>query len=235
MNSIVNCNLVLTSVFLQVSFTTGDEECEEHNTCQSQGVKWTNLWYVWLILLAILVLLLCGVIVSCVKFCCRKEKPPVQTLTELPCEISVVAMDDQSTVHSRSTVASFNSVQLPPDRYVPFPFGQVNKGFAPPPYNLYALEMPPPYDEALKMSIDPHENSPGNRKADNRPSQGHAGDSHLQPPPPSSEEELNVLNAQRRPQEHFDEVQLDDPPRYELHDISSPISEEDENDLNREH
>ncbi|MGH0160908.1 UNVERIFIED_CONTAM: hypothetical protein FKN15_040200 [Acipenser sinensis] len=139
-------------------------------------------------------------------------------------------MDNQSTVHSTSTVTSFNSVQLPPDRYVPFPFGQVNKGFAPPPYNLYALEMPPPYDEALKMPIDPHENSPGNRKADNRPSQGHAGDSHLQQPPPSSEEELNVLNEQRRPQEHFDEVQLDDPPRYELHDISSPISEEDEND-----
>ncbi|MGH0147032.1 UNVERIFIED_CONTAM: hypothetical protein FKN15_060852, partial [Acipenser sinensis] len=198
-----------------VSFTTGDEECEEHNT---------------FILLAILVLVLCGVIVSCVKFCCRKDKPQGQTLTELPCEISVVAMDNQSTVHSTSTVTSFNSVQLPPDRYVPFPFGQVNKGFAPPPYNLYALEMPPPYDEALKMPIDPHENSPGNRKADNRPSQGHAGDSHLQQPPPSSEEELNVLNEQHRPQEHFDEVQLDDPPRYELHDISSPISEEDEND-----
>ncbi|MGH0128943.1 UNVERIFIED_CONTAM: hypothetical protein FKN15_057786 [Acipenser sinensis] len=198
-----------------VSFTTGDEECEEHNT---------------FILLAILVLVLCGVIVSCIKFCRRKDKPPGQTLTELPCEISVVAMDNQSTVHSTSTVTSFNSVQLPPDRYVPFPFGQVNKGFAPPPYNLYALEMPPPYDEALKMPIDPHENSPGNRKADNRPSQGHAGDSHLQQPPPSSEEELNVLNEQRRPQEHFDEVQLDDPPRYELHDISSPISEEDEND-----
>ncbi|MGH0160907.1 UNVERIFIED_CONTAM: hypothetical protein FKN15_040199 [Acipenser sinensis] len=196
-------------------FLSGDEECEEHNT---------------FILLAILVLVLCGVIVSCIKFCRRKDKPPGQTLTELPCEISVVAMDNQSTVHSTSTVTSFNSVQLPPDRYVPFPFGQVNKGFAPPPYNLYALEMPPPYDEALKMPIDPHENSPGNRKADNRPSQGHAGDSHLQQPPPSSEEELNVLNEQRRPQEHFDEVQLDDPPRYELHDVSSPISEEDEND-----
>ncbi|XP_041129940.1 transmembrane protein 52-like [Polyodon spathula] len=231
MYSIVNCNLVLPILFLQASFTTAEKECEDPKTCQSENFKWSSLWYVWLILLTVLALLLCGIIVSCVKFCCKKDKPPGQTLTEHPCEIAIVGMDNQSTVDSRSTITSFNSAQLPTDSQLPFPFGQVNRGFAPPPYNLYALEMPPPYDEALKMPIDPHENSPGNRKADIRPSQGHAGDSH--PQPPTSEEELNVLNQQRRPQEHFDEVQLDDPPRYELHDIHIPISEEDENDLNQ--
>ncbi|NXE09465.1 TMM52 protein, partial [Lophotis ruficrista] len=64
--------------------------------------NWTSLWYVWLILLTVFLLLLCGITASCMKFCCRKKRPPVAILPGHPYDLTVIAMDRDGT--ARSTV-----------------------------------------------------------------------------------------------------------------------------------
>ncbi|NWT74807.1 TMM52 protein, partial [Prunella himalayana] len=64
---------------------------------------WTSLWYVWLILLMVFLLLLCGVSASCVKFCCRKKRLPVETFPRHPCDLAGIGIDSDSTAHSTVT------------------------------------------------------------------------------------------------------------------------------------
>ncbi|XP_078415322.1 transmembrane protein 52-like [Cetorhinus maximus] len=122
-------------------------ELGESSGCAS---SWTSLWYVWLILLTIFLLLVCGVMASCVK-CCRRTKPQVPTFTTRPYEVTVIAIDNDSTIHSTvspnnplqyiSTNRNGNTFQEPSSIILP-----------PPPYSLYAIETPPPYEMALKMA-----------------------------------------------------------------------------------
>ncbi|KAM3920933.1 transmembrane protein 52 isoform 2-T2 [Leptodactylus fuscus] len=123
---------------------------KDHDDCEgncSQGSSWVNLWYVWLILVTIFLLLLCGTTASCIKFCCKKKKPPVQNLPNHPYEVTVIAIDNDSTIHS--TVTSYSSVQYPHM----FAFGDPDRSaLSPPAYSLYALELPPAYEEAIKMA-----------------------------------------------------------------------------------
>ncbi|KFZ52454.1 Transmembrane protein 52, partial [Podiceps cristatus] len=65
--------------------------------------NWTSLWYVWLILLTVFLLLLCGITASCIKFCFQKKRPPVETFSRLPCDVAAVAVDSDSTAHSTAT------------------------------------------------------------------------------------------------------------------------------------
>ncbi|XP_029434653.1 transmembrane protein 52 [Rhinatrema bivittatum] len=126
--------------------------CDAPDLCP-ETTNWTSLWYVWLILITIILLLLCGVTASCVRFCCRRKKPPVQAYPAPPYEVTVIALDNESTVHS--TVTSYSSVQYP---HI-FPFGDVDRSaMSPPAYSLYALEMPPAYEEAIKMVKPSFEN-----------------------------------------------------------------------------
>ncbi|CAN2388221.1 Transmembrane protein 52 [Pristimantis euphronides] len=120
--------------------------CDITGNCP-QGTSWVNLWYVWLILVTIFLLLLCGTTASCIKFCCKKKKPLVQTLPNHPYEVTVIAIDNDSTIHS--TVTSYSSVQYPHM----FAFGEADRSaLSPPAYSLYALELPPAYEEAIKMA-----------------------------------------------------------------------------------
>ncbi|NXJ77872.1 TMM52 protein, partial [Trogon melanurus] len=64
---------------------------------------WTSLWYVWLILLTVFLLLLCGIAGSCIKFCCQKKRFPVETFPRHPCDLTVAAADSDSTTHSTVT------------------------------------------------------------------------------------------------------------------------------------
>ncbi|NXY32824.1 TMM52 protein, partial [Pomatorhinus ruficollis] len=64
---------------------------------------WTSLWYIWLILLMVFLLLLCGVSASCIKFCCRKKGPPVETCPRHPCDLTAIGIDSDSTAHSTVT------------------------------------------------------------------------------------------------------------------------------------
>uniref|UniRef100_A0A674KEV8 Transmembrane protein 52 n=1 Tax=Terrapene triunguis TaxID=2587831 RepID=A0A674KEV8_9SAUR len=102
-----------------------------------------------LILLTVFMLLLCGITASCVKFCCRKKRPPVQTFPRRPYDMTVIAVDGDSTAHS--TVTSYSSFQYP--QSTPLPFGDMDRStMSPPAYSLYAMELPPSYDEAIKMA-----------------------------------------------------------------------------------
>ncbi|XP_076789711.1 transmembrane protein 52 isoform X3 [Arvicanthis niloticus] len=106
-----------------------------------------------LILLAILLMLLCGVTASCVRFCCLRKQAHTQTHTPAawqPCDGTVIPMDSDSPAHS--TVTSYSSVQYPLGMRLPLYFGEPDPdSMVPPTYSLYPSELPPSYDEAVKM------------------------------------------------------------------------------------
>ncbi|XP_010305874.1 transmembrane protein 52 [Balearica regulorum gibbericeps] len=112
--------------------------------------NWTSLWYVWLILLTVFLLLLCGITASCIKFCCRKKRPPVETFPRLPYDLTVIPIDSDSTAHS--TVTSYSSLQYPLSAPIHSIFVDMDKNtVSPPAYSLYAMDLPPSYDEAVQM------------------------------------------------------------------------------------
>ncbi|XP_026537389.1 transmembrane protein 52 [Notechis scutatus] len=126
--------------------------CTGHQECSEKGTSWTSLWYVWLILLTVFVLLMCGIGASCAKFCCRTKHPLRQTFPPRAHDLTVIPLEHDSTAHS--TVTSYSSLQYPPN--VSLPFGDPDRNTTcPPAYSLYAIEMPPSYDEAIQMS-KPH-------------------------------------------------------------------------------
>ncbi|XP_008957645.1 transmembrane protein 52 isoform X5 [Pan paniscus] len=114
-----------------------------------------------LILLAVLLLLLCGVTAGCVRFCCLRKQAQAQPHlppARQPCDVAVIPMDSDSPVHS--TVTSYSSVQYPLGMRLPLPFGELDlDSMAPPAYSLYTPEPPPSYDEAVKMA-KPREEGP---------------------------------------------------------------------------
>ncbi|XP_063091397.1 transmembrane protein 52 isoform X6 [Cavia porcellus] len=107
-----------------------------------------------LILLTVLLLLLCGITASCVRFCCLRKQ--VNTQTRLspawqPCNLTATPVDSDSPVHS--TVTSYSSVQYPLGMQLPLHFGELDPDFlSPPAYSLSTPELPPSYDEAIKMT-----------------------------------------------------------------------------------
>ncbi|XP_013008508.3 transmembrane protein 52 isoform X3 [Cavia porcellus] len=121
--------------------------------CPPQA-RWSSLWHVGLILLTVLLLLLCGITASCVRFCCLRKQ--VNTQTRLspawqPCNLTATPVDSDSPVHS--TVTSYSSVQYPLGMQLPLHFGELDPDFlSPPAYSLSTPELPPSYDEAIKMT-----------------------------------------------------------------------------------
>ncbi|KAK7817244.1 hypothetical protein U0070_004381 [Myodes glareolus] len=107
-----------------------------------------------LILLAIFLMLLCGVTASCVRFCCLRKQPHTQTHMPpawQPCDLTVIPVDSDSPAHS--TVTSYSSVQYPLGMRLPLSFGEPDPdSMVPPTYSLYASELPPSYDEVVKMT-----------------------------------------------------------------------------------
>ncbi|XP_038602870.1 transmembrane protein 52 [Tachyglossus aculeatus] len=150
-------------LLLQVAPSGSESGCGRTEQCPP-STSWTNLWYVWLILLTVFLLLLCGITASCIKFCCRKKRPPAQAFPRRPYDLTVIALDNDSTIHS--TVTSYSSLQYP--LAPPLPFAELDRGpVSPPAYSLYAQELPPSYDEAIKMAkpdfgaLPPPKLSPG--------------------------------------------------------------------------
>ncbi|XP_035163280.1 transmembrane protein 52 isoform X3 [Callithrix jacchus] len=114
-----------------------------------------------LVLLAVLLLLLCGVTAGCVRFCCLRKQ--VQARPHLPparqpYDLVVIPMDSDSPVHS--TVTSYSSMEYPLGTQLPLPFGELDPdSMAPPAYSLYYPEPPPSYNEVVKMA-KPREEGP---------------------------------------------------------------------------
>lgn len=64
------------------------------------------LFFSRLILLAIFLMLLCGVTASCVRFCCLRKQPHTQTHMPpawQPCDLTVIPVDSDSPAHSTVT------------------------------------------------------------------------------------------------------------------------------------
>uniref|UniRef100_A0A8D0GW60 Transmembrane protein 52 n=1 Tax=Sphenodon punctatus TaxID=8508 RepID=A0A8D0GW60_SPHPU len=121
-----------------------------------------------LILLTVFMLLLCGITASCVKFCCQKKRPPMQTFPRRPYDLTVITIDNDSTAHS--TVTSYSSLQYPQSTPLPLAFGELDGStMSPPAYSLYAIELPPSYDEAIKMSKPYIETALVSQKVNNVP------------------------------------------------------------------
>ncbi|XP_051027179.1 transmembrane protein 52 [Acomys russatus] len=137
----------------QVTLGSADGNCDPADQCPPQA-RWSSLWHVGLILLAILLLLLCVVTASCVRFCCLKKQPHTQTRVPppwQPCDVTGISVDSDSPAHS--TVTSYSSVQFPLAMRLALSFGEPDTdSLVPPTYSLYASELPPSYDEAVKMA-----------------------------------------------------------------------------------
>ncbi|XP_021099085.1 transmembrane protein 52 isoform X2 [Heterocephalus glaber] len=127
--------------------------CDPSDQCPPQA-RWSSLWHVGLILLTVLLLLLCGVTASCIGFCCLRKQAHTQTHLSpawQPRDLTAIPVDSDSPVHS--TVTSYSSVQYPLGIRLPLPFGELDPDFmALPAYSLSTLELPPSYDEAIKMA-----------------------------------------------------------------------------------
>ncbi|XP_026966265.1 transmembrane protein 52 isoform X1 [Sagmatias obliquidens] len=115
-----------------------------------------------LLLLAVLLLLLCGATASCVRFCCLRKRAHAQPhLPSAPesCDLTAIPADSDSPVHS--TVSSYSSVQYPLGMRLPLPLGELDlDSVTPPAYSLYAPELPPSYDETVKMAKTRQEEPP---------------------------------------------------------------------------
>nr|XP_021511218.1 cilia- and flagella-associated protein 74 isoform X1 [Meriones unguiculatus] len=135
-----------------VTLGSADGDCDPSDQCPPQA-RWSSLWHVGLILLAILLVLLCGVTASCVRLCCLRKQPHTQThgpSAWQSCDLTVVPVDSDSPAHS--TVTSYSSVQYPLGMRLPLSFGEPDPdSVAPPTYSLCASELPPSYEEAVKM------------------------------------------------------------------------------------
>lgn len=146
--------------------------------------RWGTFLLTRLILLTVLLLLLCGITASCVRFCCLRKQ--VNTQTRLspawqPCNLTATPVDSDSPVHSTVTCeclatggrtregpcrsespaahteplysAAYSSVQYPLGMQLPLHFGELDPDFlSPPAYSLSTPELPPSYDEAIKMT-----------------------------------------------------------------------------------
>ncbi|NWH70180.1 TM52B protein, partial [Piaya cayana] len=111
------------------------------------GTPWDRLWYIWLVVVIGGLLLLCGLLSVCMRWCshCRQtgeESGP------RPYEVTVIAFDHDSTL--QSTITSLHSVLGPAARRILAVAHSHNAGQGTPP--LSAPDTPPVYEEALHMS-----------------------------------------------------------------------------------
>ncbi|XP_043918073.1 transmembrane protein 52 [Protopterus annectens] len=122
------------------------QNCSQ-TVCNQGSSSWVSMWYVWLILLAIFAFLSCGIAISCIKFCCKKKKTPAQAFPR-PYEVTIISIDDESSIAS----SAYNSLHYPSVAHPNLPVGDMESVLVPPPpYRLYASELPPSYDEAIHM------------------------------------------------------------------------------------
>ncbi|XP_059807643.1 transmembrane protein 52-like [Hypanus sabinus] len=139
--SVTNPALLLLS-FLRATVIEAQKcgEGPEQNSCH---LHWSSLWYVWLILLTVFLLLICGVMISCIK-CCKRSKLQNPSFANRSCEVTVIAIDNDHTISQNSLLqyisAGRNHVQDTAQCMLP-----------PPPYSLCAIDNPPTYEMALKM------------------------------------------------------------------------------------
>ncbi|XP_062889030.1 transmembrane protein 52-like [Mobula hypostoma] len=145
--SVTNPALLLLSFFHAIVIKA--QKCGEDQEPDRCHLHWSNLWYVWVILLTVLLLLLCGATVSCIK-CCKRSKPQNPSFANRPCEVTVIAIDNDHTISQNSSLQYISAGR----NHVPFQ-DTAQYMLPPPPYSLCAVDNPPTYEMALNMEKPP--------------------------------------------------------------------------------
>uniref|UniRef100_UPI00398F76E1 transmembrane protein 52B-like n=1 Tax=Pristiophorus japonicus TaxID=55135 RepID=UPI00398F76E1 len=132
------------SVLCQMVRVRCDDECDSSDHCSGTDSRLTSLWYVWLLLVLSLLLVLCGIITSCVR-CCARRQHDDGALSARPYEVTVITLDHDNTIHStiQNTITSIQSLFIPSARRI-FTVTRCHNS-APAPMR----ETPPCYEEAL--------------------------------------------------------------------------------------
>ncbi|XP_053549018.1 transmembrane protein 52B [Bombina bombina] len=132
---------VITGLYL-VSPASCESDCENSRHCSK--TDWVNQWYIWLVVTSGALLLIFGVTCACLRCCYLSQQRHPERAGERPCEVTVIAIDHDSTI--QSTITSLQSVFGPAARRI-FTVSHCH-GAIPPP----GPETPPCYEEALRMS-----------------------------------------------------------------------------------
>ncbi|XP_061486274.1 transmembrane protein 52B [Rhineura floridana] len=142
------CSRVVTISALtclsQIPQVTLQDSCSDADQCSD--TKWLHLWYIWLVVVIGGLLLLCGLVSVCVRCCCLNCHPVGEDTSSQPYEVTVIAFDHDSTLHS--TITSFHSVFGPAARRVL----AVAHSHSVVPAIHAEMETPPIHEEAVHMS-----------------------------------------------------------------------------------
>ncbi|XP_077777233.1 transmembrane protein 52B isoform X1 [Podarcis muralis] len=141
--SALTCLSQIPQVTLQESCSGTDHSPQ---SCSSQN--WVHLWYIWLVVVMVALLLLCGLVSVCVRYCCLHCHPAGEDDNSQPYEVTVIAFDHDSTL--QSTITSFHSVFGPAARRM-LAVAHSHSVF-PPIHYPAGMETPPIYEEAVHMS-----------------------------------------------------------------------------------
>ncbi|CAH2322739.1 Hypothetical predicted protein [Pelobates cultripes] len=121
-----------------------ESDCDHHKHCSK--TEWVSQWYIWLVVTAGILLLIFGITCACLRCYYLRQQSCPEGGGERPCEVTVIAIDHDSTI--QSTITSLQSVFGPAARRI----FAVSHTHVPPPQFTPGLETPPCYDEALRMS-----------------------------------------------------------------------------------
>uniref|UniRef100_A0A803JIY7 Transmembrane protein 52B n=1 Tax=Xenopus tropicalis TaxID=8364 RepID=A0A803JIY7_XENTR len=100
-----------------------------------------------LVVTAGLLLLICGITCACLRCCYLRQQRFPEGGGERPCEVTVIAIDHDSTI--QSTITSLQSVFSPAARRI---FAVSHSHGAPTSFAPAGPETPPCYEEAVRMS-----------------------------------------------------------------------------------
>uniref|UniRef100_A0A6I8QYB8 Uncharacterized protein n=1 Tax=Xenopus tropicalis TaxID=8364 RepID=A0A6I8QYB8_XENTR len=136
---------IFTGIFLVLQ-ARGESDCDYNKHC-SKSQEWVNQWYIWLVVTAGLLLLICGITCACLRCCYLRQQRFPEGGGERPCEVTVIAIDHDSTI--QSTITSLQSVFSPAARRI---FAVSHSHGAPTSFAPAGPETPPCYEEAVRMS-----------------------------------------------------------------------------------
>ncbi|XP_040293836.1 transmembrane protein 52B [Bufo bufo] len=140
-------------IFLSVAIglilvSTGDCEVDCENSKHCPKTEWMSQWYIWLVVTAGVLMLMLGVTCACLRcWYLRQQQQCPERAGEQPCEVTVIAIDHDSTI--QSTLTSLQSVLGPAARRI---FAVSHSHGPPPQFHSTGPETPPCYEEALRMS-----------------------------------------------------------------------------------
>ncbi|KAM8924364.1 transmembrane protein 52B [Pelodytes ibericus] len=135
---------VISGLYL-VGQASCESDCENSKHCHK--AEWVNQWYIWLVGTAGVLLLMFGVVCACLRCCYLRQQACPEGGGERPCEVTVIAIDHDSTI--QSTITSLQSVFGPAARRI---FAVSHSHGPPSQFTPAVPETPPCYEDAMKMS-----------------------------------------------------------------------------------